>query len=188
MTDYNTWTREGWSRVASDVFVWQGPGGFRLYDTGEGSWGVIDLNGVLPSVTADTIDEAATEAESIWAEYNRTLQVDGPDADALQYTAQDVWGFGSILIAAPEDDNAGENVQRFSATLNLVAAEEYGIKEFHFPQDAIDQSRDLIIDEAARRLGIDEWHIENGTLLLIDHRLMGWRDDVLAALRRHINA
>lgn len=74
---------------------------------------------------------------------------------AGKYTIQQVWGFGNV--EAVEADIPG-----FLIALN-AAATSRGIAS-HLPSDALDLSRDSILDEAAQSVGAD-WHIAPGVPL-----------------------
>ena len=64
------------------------------------------------------------------------------------HTVLSVWGFSDVL-------SVDADISDFMKALN--AAESRGIKA-HLPSDALDLSRDLMIDEAAHQLGAD-WSI-----------------------------
>ncbi|WP_100514373.1 hypothetical protein [Mycobacteroides abscessus] len=71
-------------------------------------------------------------------------------------TVFEVWGFGKIVAAGP--DSGINYIDRLSKAMNTQAAAR-GIAA-HVPSDALDMSRDVILDEC----GADEWRIEQGTL------------------------
>lgn len=74
-------------------------------------------------------------------------------------TMQEVWGFGSIIAVSNADDTAGD----FCRALNTAAASRSITP--NVPSDALDQSRDIMVDEAAHSLGM-EWAVVDDTLRL----------------------
>lgn len=71
-------------------------------------------------------------------------------------TVKDAWGFSESLAV-----NA--DVNEFFKAANAAALDR-GIKP-NEPSDALDLSRDVILDEAAQRLGL-EWEIVEDTIRL----------------------
>lgn len=71
-------------------------------------------------------------------------------------TVKDVWGFSESLAV-----NA--DINEFFKHVN-DAAKDRGI-DAHVPSDALDMSRDIILDEAAQKLGL-EWEIVDDTIRL----------------------
>lgn len=101
------------------------------------------------------------------------------------YTAKQVWGFTHVYAAMPADPSRPDHdyVQEFMGALNRAAAER-GVARLDAPSDALDVSRDLIIDEAAKALGA-VW-AQRGDDLLVTHTALvdavDW-DDLLARHR-----
>ena len=78
-------------------------------------------------------------------------------------TVREVWGFGEVLSVEVD-------VADFCRAMNRAATER-GIAP-NVPSDALDLSRDVMLDEAAASLGAD-WSITpDGTLRL-------WRRDLI---------
>lgn len=71
-------------------------------------------------------------------------------------TVQDVWGFSESL-------SVNTDVNQFFAAMNAAALDR-GIKP-NEPSDALDMSRDVILDDAAQKLGV-QWEIVENTIRL----------------------
>lgn len=77
-------------------------------------------------------------------------------------TMQEAWGFSTLTTATP--DGSFEDVSsRFCKALG-EAAKSRGIAT-HIPSDALDMSRDVMLDEAAQSIGM-QWQIVGDTLRL----------------------
>lgn len=72
-------------------------------------------------------------------------------------TVYDVWGFGRIIAAGPEDGT--DYIARVQKAMS-AGAQDRGIAA-HIPSDQLDMSRDLILDDF---LGAADWLIDSGTL------------------------
>lgn len=70
-----------------------------------------------------------------------------------KYTIQEVWGFGRTIAV-----NA--DIASFLQAMHRAAVSR-GILATHLPSDALDLSRDIILDEAAAALGVT-WAIVPG--------------------------
>lgn len=105
----------------------------------------------------------------------------------MQYTLRDVWGFSTVHAAMPEDPTnpSRDYVADFMKAAN-EAARERGITRLNVPSDALDQSRDLILDEAARSLSAVA-EIVNETLTLTHDSLLG-QVDWISLLDRNLSA
>lgn len=85
---------------------------------------------------------------------------------------RDILGFDKVLAAMPAHptDAQHDYVHEFGVALERAAADR-GLS-LKAPSDALDQSRDLVIDEAARALSAG-WEIRDDTLLLTHDSLAG---------------
>lgn len=71
-------------------------------------------------------------------------------------TMQEVWGFGRIAAVTTDED--ADTIGRFCKALDRAAKERHIAP--HVPSDALDMSRDVMVDEAARSLDM-QWEIVN---------------------------
>ncbi len=76
-------------------------------------------------------------------------------------TVQEVWGFSAYLAVDAEGGTIGP---QFLAAMNEAALDR-GITP-NVPSDALDMSRDVIMMEAAQRVGAN-FDIVNGTLRIV---------------------
>lgn len=74
-------------------------------------------------------------------------------------TTQEVWGFGTIEVAKPSTDTT-DRVAEFCRNLNAAAASRS--IEPNVPSDALDMSRDIMLDEAAHAMGYT-WRLWRST-------------------------
>lgn len=71
----------------------------------------------------------------------------------------DVWGFGKIVAVGPEGSASIDDISRGMD----FHARDRGIDPSQ-PSDALDMSRDIVLDDAVHGAGADAWEIRDDVL------------------------